>query len=93
MEFDRIIIRQTDSDKIRGAELAIQNGRKTWCYKRIFREIKGRMNQQRFNNEFDFLQVDRQEQRYIDDFQREFNENPIETLERQFTAHHENVRR
>ena len=93
MEFDRIIVRKTDADRINGAEQAVAAGRRAWCLKRIFRELKFRMNDQNFRAEFDFGQVNRQEGRYVDDFKREFNEEPLDILERRMEVFLDKIRR
>ena len=93
MEFDRIINRQVDANRIRGAEQAVVLGRKAWCLKRIFRETKMRMNDQNFRAEFDFRQMDRQERRYVDDFKREFNEEPMDMIERSMEIFLDKIRR
>ena len=93
MEFDRIIVRQMDANRIVGVEQAVQQGRKTWSFKRIFREMKVRLTQSPWRDEFDVRRLDRAERRYVDDFQREYNEDPLIQIERQLNTYCDQVRR
>ena len=93
MEFDRIVTRASDAIRVNGIEQAVKTGRKAWSYKRIFREVKHRMNQNRFSVDFDFRRSDRQEQRYIAEFEKEFTEDPVDHLERQMTEFLQRIRR
>ena len=93
MEFDRIITRQADADRMNGAEQAVKAGRRIWSIKKVFREVKYRLNQTPMRAEFDFRDLDRQEQRYVDDHEREFREDAVGIIERQMTIYRDEIRR
>ena len=82
MEFDRIITQQAQADKFKGMEKAIQDGRKGWCWFQLFRETKFRLQATSVREESRLRAPNRMEERFIDNFQREFNEDPFDEIEK-----------
>ena len=93
MDFDRMITRRIDAERIIGAEEAVQMGRKSWCKYRILREIKYRVLDQPLNQGADFRNGTPQEERLVEDYRREFNECPIDELRQLVLEKRDNVRR
>ena len=93
MEFDRIIADKHDADSFRGAEQAIQDGRKAWCYWQLYREIQYRLRNVDIKAQIDLRQGTGFEQRLVQQFVREFNEDPMIKIEQNFDQDLREVRR
>ena len=93
MDFDRLITRQIDADRIQGAEQAVRDGRKNWCKWRLLREIKYRILDQPLDEPVDFRNGTPQEQRWATDFRREFNQDPLDEIRQLVIQKRDIVRR
>ena len=93
MEFDRIIANKNDADSFRGAEQAIQDGRKAWCYWQLFREIQYRLRNTNIKTPIHVRQGTGFEIRLARQFRQEFHEDPLDEIERELEKDLREVRR
>ena len=93
MEFDCLIRKKTDVDRVLRAEQAIKKGRKAWCYWQLYREIQYRFRNLTPREPADIRFGTGFEKRLARQFQSEFNEDPLIELERMMTADLDDIRR
>ena len=88
-----MITRQIDAERIFGAEEAVRSGRKNWCKWRLLREIRYRVLDQPLDDPLEFRNGAPQEQRWAEDYRREFNQDPFEELQQLVIQKRDIVRR
>lgn len=93
MEFDRLITKKTDVDRVIKGEMAIQKGRKAWCFWQLFREIQYRFRNLGPREPADIKMGTGFEKRLARNFQQEFNEDPLIELERKMIEDLADIRR